>query len=411
MSRPDRILLLSGTPPGAGNVGEIVLRDIVLHVGSDRVSVVAVTAVGYAWTRDPRLSHLDVRFLHSSQIRSVRRGTGKLSALGSFVNSLTTMRRDADVLAGEIVASARPHGFGKILAVLDNPLMMMIAHRVANALGLQMTALVWDSPDYLLSRYGFDRFSRRYLVNEFNKSLSASQRVAVVSEAMLLEYGSRTRAPVHLLRHGIAMAFAGGDATGPSFDDPEWLIGFAGSMYSECAWRAFLSALDDANWTIAGRPVRLKLITPSIALASRKQARVDYLGCMPEAEDAQALLARCHLNYLPQPFSAQLRDLSRFSFPTKLTSYLATGRPVLVHSPPGASLSEFYADNPIGVHSTTLQPSSILRDIEELLSSRAAYDRACRQVRTTALAHFDLPVFHSAIDRAIAGAVPEAAGS
>ena len=386
------------------------MRDIVLHLGSGQVSVVAVTAVGYAWTSDPRLSDVDLRFLHSNQIRAVRRDTGKMSTVGSFVNSLTRMRWDADALATDIIASARALHFGNILAVLDNPLMMLIAHRVAQALGLPMTSLVWDSPDYLLSRHGFDRFSQRYLVGEFNKCLKASQRVAVVSEAMQLEYGSRTRAPVHVLRHGVPMTFAGGHETGPSFDAPEWLIGFAGSMYSECAWRAFLSALDAADWTIAGKPVRLKLITPSIVLASRKQARIDYLGCMPEAEDAQALLAECHLNYLPQPFSAGLRDLSQFSFPTKLTSYLVTGRPVFVHSPQGASLSEFYADNPIGVHSTTLQPGLILRDIEAFLSNRAAYKQACRQVRTTALAHFDLPVFHCAIDRAIYGAELEAEG-
>jgi hypothetical protein len=309
--------------------------------------------------------------------------------------------REVDRLAREIISGSRAFYPGRILAVLDNPLMMAVAHRVASTLDIPLTTLIWDAPEYLLSKFGFDRFSRRLLLREFNTSLSASQRVAVVSEAMQRDYAARTSAPVQILRHGVPMEFEVQGVPGTEFDQEEWKIGFGGSMYSECAWRAFLGALDHAGWTVAGKPVRLKLVTPRITLASRRPARVDFLGCLPSPEAAQSELAKCHLNYLPQPFAGHLWELAKYSFPTKLTSYLATGRPVIVHSPVGASLSLFYETNPIGAHACSLRPGPIIEALEALLGDRSVYEAASRQVRVTAQAHFAESVFHAAIDSAL----------
>jgi hypothetical protein len=166
-----------------------------------------------------------------------------------------------------------------------------------------------------------------------------------------------------------------------------------------------LKALDQVDWRVAGRPVRLKLLTPKLLMASRGRARVDYLGFRPPHE-VQAVLAGCHATYMPQPFVEHLRELSRYSFPTKLTNYLALGRPVFVHAPRDGALSAFFAGNPIGAHADSLEPQPILAALEGLLGDAAAYDQACRQVRTSARRHFDVPVFHAAIDRLLAEPAP-----
>ncbi|MGQ0800758.1 MAG: hypothetical protein ACT4NL_11680 [Pseudomarimonas sp.] len=168
-------------------------------------------------------------------------------------------------------------------------------------------------------------------------------------------------------------------------------------MYSPCAWNALLRALDLVGWVVAGRPVRLRLLTASIELASRKPARIEFLGFRTPAE-VQTILADCHLCYMPQPFRPHLRDLCRYSFPTKLSNYLDVGRPVLVHSPPEGALSEFYARHPIGVHANSQEPAEIIAALEALLADTNAYQRACEQVAEVAQAHFSQAVFHAAID-------------
>lgn len=395
-----KTLLLTGSPPGMGHVGEIILRDLVLHAGIGRFCGVAVVSPRYKWKPDTRLAGLGVDVLTSTHLVSQRWSRSKWASPGSLLGTAIGFRREVSRLQAQIESRIRKEGAQQLFCVLNNPLMFSLAHRVAARTGLPLISLVWDPPDYLLRQAGFDRWSRGWLVAEFEKSLKASRRVAVVSENMQVDYGRITSAPIQLLRHGLPLANVpdASDAGPPG----EWLIGFAGSMYSNCAWRAFLRALDHAEWRIAGKPVRLRLLTGRVELATRKPARIEFLGYRP-SDEAQALLRECHATYMPQPFVPYLRDLCRYSFPTKLTNYLALGRPVFVHAPPEGALSTFYGQNPIGAHADSLESEAIVAALEGLLGNAENYRDACRQVSRVAQVHFADGAFHAAVDRFVDG--------
>jgi glycosyltransferase involved in cell wall biosynthesis len=395
-----RLLLLSGSPPGFGDVGEIILRDLALHYGPDRIHCVAIVPSDYSWKLDPQLDGLTAQLLRSDYVHARRWGTGKWGAIGSVASYLTGFQLEVSKLVDEAVKQARAANVDRIFAVLNNSLMMAVAHRVADALDLPMTTLVWDPPEYLFQLSRFDRSSRARLLKEFQRSLARSQQVAVVSETMQKDFASLTDAPIHILRLGLPMDFTTSALTSASLDPDEWVIGFAGSMYSNCAWRAFMAALDQVGWRIAGRSVRIKLLAERITLASRRPACVEFLG-FRSPEEVQRILSQCHLTYMPQPFVPHLRELCRYAFPTKLSNYLAIGRPVFVHAPAEGALSNFYQNNPIGAHATSLEPAPIIEALEALLGNEQAYREASRQVQTTARAHFDTSVFHAAIDRVL----------
>lgn len=395
-----KLLLLSGSPPGTGDVGEIILRDLALHYGLSNIHCTAVVPAGYTWKSDPRLDCLTVGMLPSTHIRAQRWGSGKWGSAGALVNFLTGFQRDVARLVDEIVADARANNVDRIFAVLNFPIMLAVAHRVAEVLKCPMATLVWDPPEYLCQQAGFDRLSRRLLLKEFQQCLAQSQQVAVVSESMRQDYAQLTDASIHILRYGLPMDFETSESANSSLSEDEWIIGFAGSMYSECAWRALLNALDQTAWRIAGRPVRLKVLAGHMTLAAQGPARIDFLG-FRSPEEVQRVLALCHLNYMPQPFVSHLRTLCRYAFPTKLTNYLALGRPVFVHAPAGGALSAFFDSNPIGARSTSLEPQPIIDALEALLGDEQAYHEACMQVQVTARAYFDQPIFHGAIERVI----------
>lgn len=389
--------MLTGTPPGTANVGEIILRDLSLHYGSGHIQCIAVVPPRYSSKSDPRLEGLSIEFLPSIHIHAQRWNEAAWGALGSLANYLVGFRREVAKLVDEIVRKAEATEPEVVFAVLNNPLMMSVGHRVARALGRPLVTLVWDPPDYLARLSRFDRWSRRFLLKEFRRSLASSRRVAVVSETMQQDYAPLTSASVQILRHGMAMELPSEFTPGAAFDGDEWVIGFAGSMYSNCAWGALLKALDQANWSIAGRPVRLRVMGAQIAVSSSTAAQVEFLG-FRSPEQVQSILAQCHLNYMPQPFVPQLAELCRYAFPTKLTNYLAVGRPVFVHAPRDGALSRFFEANPIGARANTLDPEQILSALQTLLGDERAYHDACRQVREAAIRHFDVSVFHKAID-------------
>jgi hypothetical protein len=388
----DRVLLLAGVAPGAGMVGEIILRDLILHYGLGSVNCVAIAGPRYAWRKDPRLDGLSVDLVTSPHVGAVRHGRSKWSALGAFARFQLGFRRAVARIVDRVVATQ--HDSDVIFAVLNNALTMAVSHRVARALQRPMVSLVWDHPDYLLQLSRFDRVSRAQLRREFDRSIAASRRVAVVSEAMRDAYEPLTRGAFQLLRHGIPVPAA---APAPLRRD-EWVVGFAGSVYAESAFRAFLRALDQVAWNVAGRPVRVRLLTGRITLASRSAARIDYLGYR-SSEETQRLLEDCDVTYLPQPFDAHLRDLCRYSFPTKLANYLAIGRPVFAHAPADSALIRYLAQNAFGTSCTSLEPDVIVRSLEGLLGDSDRYAVGCATALQTAREQFDHGVFERAVDQ------------
>lgn len=392
-----RILLLTGTPPGARGVGEVVLRDLVLHHGPESVRCAAVVSTTYVHQPDARLPALPVQLLPTAHLRARRWNNGRFGGGGSLWHYITGFRREVRRLRDSIVNETPGSEVDLVLAVLNNPLMFPLAHRVARALGRPLVTLVWDPPEYLLRYAKFDRLSRRWLLREFRRSLAYSSRTAVVSNAMREEYSRLTSGPAGIMRHAVAVEF---DTVLPArrkHHDEAWVIGFAGRMYAGDAWTALLNGLDLAGWSINGRPVRIKVLAPHITLASRAAACIDYLGYPPPEETLQAL-RDCDITYLPQPFLSDFCELSRLSFPTKLTTCLALGRPVFIHCQADSALSQFFDDHPIGIRCTSLEAGPIIGALEDFFGSPRRYEQACEEVQRAARAHFDLPVFHRAID-------------
>jgi hypothetical protein len=321
-----------------------------------------------------------------------------IGALESHASFRLGFQAEVSRLVDRIVSEAG--NVDQVLAVLDNALMFALAHRVAAKLGVSLVTLVWDSPGYLLSQAGFDRWSRTALLKEFSRSLAASSRVGVVSETMRTEFASMTESPILIFRHGTAPVERTPSAH-PT-ERGEWVICFAGSMYAPCAWRAFQAALDLRNWTVAGRPVRLRLLTSQIELRSQTRARVEFLGICDE-DEMRSALSSCDLAYLPQPFSPQLREVSRFSFPTKLSNYLALGLPVFVHSPPGAAISEFFLENPCGGHADSLDPEAIAGSLDAIFANADGLADAREMARRLAAREFSDASFRDAVASLMGG--------
>jgi len=389
-------MLIAGSPAGMGNVGEIILADLIRHRGIDAFHSFAVVPTKYHWKPDPELGGLSLELLKCNRLIARPASVGKFAPLRSIFNYQVGFKRELERLCDTLVTKARLTPPKQILAVLNNAMMFALSHRVADALGLPLLTLVWDPPEYLLRQANFDRFSRARLIREFERSLSRSCRVAVVSEEMQSDYAAHTKAPMQLLRHGLRVEKAR-PASGEVKTD--WLIGFAGSMYSTSAWRAFCRALDSVSWRVAGRQVRLRILGAGIELSSSSKACIEYLG-FRSTDETQSLMADCDLCYLPQPFESHLSDLAHYSFPTKLTNYLALGRPVFVHAPPHASVVRFFAQRPFGVVCDSLQAANIVEALEGFLGSDATVrELASLSALDVAKTQFSIDRFTQAVDQ------------
>ena len=340
------ILMLSGTIPGEPGVGGVILKDLL--ESSPAGSVVCAPV--------PSAQALQLDWMARCPL-----------ACTPFPRRFETGWRPFGGVAGELVGwSARNAMFGRhcrqlvrdishtiatqeirrVWAVLDCPTVIQIADHIAAQLGVPLSVMVWDAPELLVAQLRLDRWSGRSLLGRFERVLKQADRVGVICEQMQSAYEQRFGAGHYVvMRHGISESLwqpASADRS-----PHELRIGFAGSMTSPQAFQQLIQVLNACHWKISERSVTLRLIGSRYTLDSRMPQHIEYFGWRTLDETVQ-LLAECDLLYLPQPFESKLRDLAALSFPTKLTSYLAAGRPVLLHAPEYASIVPLFSKYQFG---------------------------------------------------------------
>jgi hypothetical protein len=187
-----------------------------------------------------------------------------------------------------------------------------------------------------------------------------------------------------ILRHGLDSC-DGRDAAELS-SDSEFRVGFAGGLQAPSAWAALIGALDSVAWRIGERRVVIRVLGGSFYFRARGPMNVEFLGFRSNAETTR-LLSECHATYLPQPFEPALADFTRLSLPTKLTTYVAAGRPVFIHAPRHASLIPFHHRFPMGPCCTSLAADEIVAALKSLAEPafHAHATEAVQQVAHTEL--------------------------
>jgi glycosyltransferase involved in cell wall biosynthesis len=331
-------LLLTATVPGPEGVGGIILSDLCDFLPRERL------CVAFAQEGRPRPDPIVSKSLRlkSFPIAFRRRPDSRFGRIGRIVSALPQAWRNRREVTREIEACicwAREQGVQQVWAVLDSPLTHEMAAGVAKGLGVPLRTTVWDDVHHNNRYFGLDRLTARRSLRGFVEALRDSRSIAVIGESMQEEYRRLYGVASVVVRHGVAPDTAKAMAVEP-IPGAALRIGFAGSVSARSAFDLFLETLDRMDWRIDGRPVSLRLLGPRFDLRSSVPRRIECLGWR-SVEESIRLLGECEINYLPQPFERDLEPFTRLSFPSKLTTYLAAGRPLVLHAPPEASLVPF----------------------------------------------------------------------
>lgn len=369
-----RWLLLTGTAPGDFGVGSIFLSDLerFLSVGSlfvvhvvDGVDVACETTTAFGNS----LRVLRCRIECRPQSRF-----GRVGKALDWLRMTLANRRRIDRAVRVCVEHARSDGVDEVWAVLDSPASIALAAPVAKSLGVPLRVTVWDDVEHNIGYFGLDRFTAKACRRSFADAIQQATAIAVIGETMRDEYRRRYGRGSVILRHGLKPA-SGIPDKGESGSAIR--IGFAGSISARSAFDCLLRALDSLAWSIDGRPVTLVLMGQRFDLRSTVPRRIECLGYLATVDDVVATLAGCTVNYLPQPFEPSWRPFAKWSFPSKLTTYLAAGAPVLVHAPPHASLPAFFERYPFGALVTQLDAQALGEALCGLCGDSTLRDDAC----------------------------------
>jgi hypothetical protein len=255
------------------------------------------------------------------------------------------------------------------------------AFAAARRLGLPTFLSVHDDLRYNLRELPY----RRWGLTLMGRAWRSADHRFVITEALGREYDMRYGArPWTVVTDGVEGV--------PDVEPPEptplrvWFMGSLHLSYGAnlAALLAALPLLDEPGDSPGARA---RLIcrggTPPLGAAPGR------LDPRPFASEAVALgdLREVHVAYLPLPLGREHSDFVRFSLPTKLITYLACGRPLLVHGPADSSTAELVRRHGAGVVVESLDPAAIAEGVRSVRRQGPALVAAAREL---ARRHFDL---------------------
>ena len=391
-----RTLLISGTPPDPSGVGGIILADLCPLFPVGHLSVFLPVAAG----QEPEIPEaVRARMtLHLALVQPAanlpalarlgRPGRGAHAALRGWQRR-TSHRR----LIESAVAFGLAQGVQRVWGVLDAPVSIALARPVAEALGVPLVTTVWDDIDHNTRYFQLDPLAAKQMRREFALALRSSRCCAVIGESMQSAYQRDYGVRGIVVRHGLPaeLRYPAKPVIGGS---DVIRIGFAGSVTARTAFETLLQALDGINWRLGDKPIELRLMGLRFDLWSRVSRRIECLGWRSVPETVR-LLSECQINYLPQPFEADWAPFTRLSFPSKLTTYLGAGAPLLLHTPPEGSLHRFFSEYPFGVRCDTLEPDKLVEALHSLVDDPARYRQASATLTRTLDEAFTAERFHA----------------
>lgn len=388
------ILVLSASVPTSFGVGGSYLSSlwlafhrpcVVAHLQDRRAGESPAAQVACPTINLPRR--------YEPAFKPVQGWPGSLAALAGARWMLARHVRRMVAPAAEF---GRAHRVGTVLAVLECPTAMLLAAPLADALQCDLVSLVWDMPEHLLNNLGHVGASRRLVMRGFAKTMRRSRKVAVISDAMAqaLEsgYGSDT-AVLHQPVEPEWCASIRDRQHGSIASASEWVIGFAGSVTARHELELLMQALDACGWRLNGRRVRLRVFGLRLLCEARSARCVEYRGYLPSTAEVVAGLAECDALFLPQSFETHQRLFTEYSFPTKLTTYLAARRPILVLTPEYGTLAGFFRNRAYPLLCTRNDVASVGGMLEAVATTPELACEAVRRLDVIAANEFSKPLF------------------
>lgn len=368
---PKKILLLSPVPPCSNYSGGLVLEHLARFLPKGSLVCFAVMNKELNPSIPVELNWIPIQYFDkpNESWPSFRWGIGPtISFLGETYIRTIVLKR----LVKQIVAFGQKYKVDFLWSILDGQTTINLAAPVAKKLKVPMVTEIWDPPEWYLKVNNLDRISRGIVLKNFALALRLSKKLGAASRAMAKKYAHDygVKAIPFLPSIEGRLAFPPAKSL---HEHKELIIAVAGQLYSKDEWNSLIEALHLARWQIAGRKVKIRLLGNWIAIDRVYQKmNVEYLGWCSQKETVK-IMNDSDILYCPYMFDPEYKKVALLSFPSKLATYLAAGRPVFFHGPKYASPGIFLREYQAGMLCETLESRKILQMLTQLVKDQKLY--------------------------------------
>lgn len=335
-----KILLLTDIPPCKNYTAGLVINswcDFLLEEGHE----IYCALVKGSWLAPdiPKDKLEKIKFLEiqkpqeywglteGTQFRIIREN------ISSFSHNNYIIRKELPRIASNISTFANRNGCELILASIQGQTITRLVRMVSKKTRLEYVAQTWDPLKWWLKANKFDPISSLLNLWEFERVVKGSRSFMAMSWAMANYFEKKYRVRCITNIPGLSK-----DPIKKSKirRDKDFTISFAGQLYAKDEFKVLVNALKEMNWRHNGQKIKLNLYGPEFDTEYYNEYGISIYGYV-EQEKLLRLLSNSDLLYCPYWFSREFEEVCKLSFPSKLTSYLKTKKPVLMHAPEYAS--------------------------------------------------------------------------
>jgi glycosyltransferase involved in cell wall biosynthesis len=383
-----KTLLLTDIPPCSNYTGGLVVAQMCRFVPAGGLAIFCVQNAHLRPTAIPDLTHIPLTTVRKPNEDAHQRAWMMRHPPGTWLAETVARCLAIPRLVRKAVDYGRKHEVQSLWAILEGQTLVRMARAVADRLGVPLRAQVWDPLDWWLDAHGVDPISRLLDCALFEKAIRASASCATASWEMARVYSGAYRVPAIPIISSLDRKLAAPPR--PRRDRADRLVlGMAGQFYAGDAWRLLVQALTEAGWRVGGRDVYLRVYGAQPPVDTPSE-RVEFRGWVPQDVLVRELSEFCDLLYCPYPFGARMERVSRLSFPSKLVTYLAAGRPIIFHGPDYSSPATYLRERQAGLVCDSQSSDAIYRNIRRLAEDEELYSRLATAGRQAFLADFTL---------------------
>lgn len=388
------IAFISDFPPSLNFSGGLFAGQVMRAMGSALDRAFIIQAPSARPEIDPAF---DPNVFRLKTVEKPAEFHSSLCDVSTFAAEQAVVTTDIPRLVADIVEFAAGLDDPALWVVLEGQTLIRVAYELLQETDLPMIVQVMDPPEWWLRAHNVDQRSQGEVLSKFRAVLRGADGLAATSWAMAAHYGERFGVPAAAVVPSLPT-----HAAQPACDairkNGAFVIGFAGQIYASEEWRSLVGALDEVGWRLAGREVRIQAHVAETSLPAAIGGQRVALKPWAPQEDLVRELAQCDLLYCPYWFDPNFEIECRLCFPSKLTSYLATGRPVLFHGPAYASPGAFLAQADAGFMCNSLEAEAVRAVIAEAINDPARYAAVARNGR----AAFDQSLTMERLEQAVA---------
>lgn len=271
--------------------------------------------------------------------------------------------------------------------------------------------VVHHMDDWYPSAYttGIFSFQRRQMLKLFHRLIEQADLRLTIGEAMAEEYQKRFSLPYLPFQNTIDVnAFI---ASLPKAAEGRGLLYF-GSIHEFAQEQ---SLVDVAHCFAAQKPgsnsLRMRIVAPAAQLErfGAKISKASLLDFVPMKNDPNQFndeIGHATALLLPANFDANSVSFLRYSMPTKLPGYMASGRPILIYGPAELAQTKYAEKYRFAETVDSRQSSQLDAAIKSVMTEEKLRERLVNAAKATAFANHDAKVVRKSFQLKLSSLLP-----